>query len=569
VQGALVLIAYGIVSAALWGSRLVPGFRNQFLTGPGNGNDVRFYTWALSWWPHAIGHGLNPLHAGVAWAPHGVNMTWLTGIPGPSVVMAPVTFAFGPVMSENLLFIMAPPLAGWAAYLLCRRVTRSFWPAVAGGYLFGFSTYMVGQMRGHVNLVLVFPVALAAYLIVRRLEGSMSERRLVILLALVVLAQFSIAVEVTVGMVTFGALGLLLAWLVLGGEWRRRIVRVAAASGIACLLVVVVVSPYLITAFRGHPTAHFTGSGQWTNAQYDVYLQHYSTDLLSFVIPTEFVAARFTQAPGVRAKFRANVHEDGAYAGLPLLALVVLFAILRRRRRSTWLLVGLFLLAVLMSLGPVLHIAGHSSIRLPWSIAESLPVLKEALPIRLAVYIWLALAVIAAVWLAEPKEPRQRWIRPARWALVAVGAAAILPSIPRPTPLVVPAVFASNAWTRVIRPGENVMALPLYSPSGPLVWQARTGFGFNLSGGYVGYRAIPSEAEREPGFFGLVTNHPELVTPADLAAFVHTNAVGAVMISSYASPQWRRLLATLGVKPTKVDNLLIYRLQPRALTPAP
>ena len=81
-----------------------------------------------------------------------------TGAPGPSLLVSPLTLAAGPVVSYNLLALLACPLAAWSAFLLCRHVTGRFAPSLLGGYLFGFSTYMLGHVGIHVNLELVFPV---------------------------------------------------------------------------------------------------------------------------------------------------------------------------------------------------------------------------------------------------------------------------------------------------------------------------------------------------------------------------------------------------------------------------
>jgi uncharacterized membrane protein len=109
------------------------------------GADQNLFAWSLVWWPHALRSGQNPFHADVLWAPDGVNLAWVTAVPGPSLLVSPLTAVFGPVASLNVLLLAAPALAGWAAYLACRQVTGTFWPSVAGGYMFGFSTYLVAQ----------------------------------------------------------------------------------------------------------------------------------------------------------------------------------------------------------------------------------------------------------------------------------------------------------------------------------------------------------------------------------------------------------------------------------------
>src|SRR5207253_473088 len=98
------------------------------------------------------------------------NLAWVTALPGPSLLLAPVTLAFGPIVSSNLLALAAPALAAWAAYLLCHHLTGRFWPSIAGGFVFGFSSYEMAQMRGHLNLLLTFPIPLAVLLVVRQLD---------------------------------------------------------------------------------------------------------------------------------------------------------------------------------------------------------------------------------------------------------------------------------------------------------------------------------------------------------------------------------------------------------------
>jgi hypothetical protein len=55
--------------------------------------------------------------------------------------MAPVTHFFGPILPYNILSIASPPLAAWTAFVLCRYACGRFWPALLGGYIFGFSSY--------------------------------------------------------------------------------------------------------------------------------------------------------------------------------------------------------------------------------------------------------------------------------------------------------------------------------------------------------------------------------------------------------------------------------------------
>jgi hypothetical protein len=169
----------------------------------GNGDPTAFM-WSLVWWPHAIIHGLNPFFAHNIWAPSGVNVAAADLAPGASILFAPITAAFGPLVTYNLLSFLAPVLASWFAFRLCRRIAGAFLPSLVGGYIFGFSTYELGQSLGHLNLVFVFLVPAAVHLVLRRLDGSVSSRAFVLLFAGLLTAQFLLSAAVLVAMLPFG-----------------------------------------------------------------------------------------------------------------------------------------------------------------------------------------------------------------------------------------------------------------------------------------------------------------------------------------------------------------------------
>ena len=124
----------------------------------------------LAWWAYAIAHRVNPFLTKVLFAPDGANLAWATTAPLAAWTGFALTWSFGPVVAYNVLCLLAPALAGWAAFVLCRWITRSYWPSIAGGWVFGFSSYIVSALLTHLNDVLVFPVPLAVWLVLRRLQ---------------------------------------------------------------------------------------------------------------------------------------------------------------------------------------------------------------------------------------------------------------------------------------------------------------------------------------------------------------------------------------------------------------
>ena len=73
--------------------------------------------------------------------------------------------------------MLVPALAAFTAYLLCRHLTRSLWASLVGGYLFGFSSYMLGQEQGHLHMTAVFLLPLIALAVVRYVAGRARRPR--------------------------------------------------------------------------------------------------------------------------------------------------------------------------------------------------------------------------------------------------------------------------------------------------------------------------------------------------------------------------------------------------------
>ena len=167
--GALAL--YAALSLWLYGGPLLDG-SDTYL---GLGNDAEIFMWSFAWWPHAIAEGIDPVVTHAVWAPEGMNLMWATSVPTAAALLAPVTAAWGPVVSWNVAAVATPALAAFTAYLLCAHVARAWAPSLLGGALFGFSSYVAGQQLGHLHMTAVFLVPLGALLVVRRCERSIGR----------------------------------------------------------------------------------------------------------------------------------------------------------------------------------------------------------------------------------------------------------------------------------------------------------------------------------------------------------------------------------------------------------
>ena len=240
--------------------------------------DPQVFVWAFAWFPHSILHGENPFVTHAVWAPSGVNLTWATMMPGLALLFSPLTLAAGAATSYNVAAVVMPALAAWTAFLLCRYLTRQLWPSLVGGYLFGFSSYMLGQELGHLQVSSVFLIPLVALVVLRYVREELDERRLIVrlgpLLALQLLFATEIAFTVTLALACSIALGLVVA-----PGLRRRLARLLAPLAASYLLAAILTAPFLYYLLAGFQK-------QGVHPQ-----QLYVTDLVNFVVPTRLSLA--------------------------------------------------------------------------------------------------------------------------------------------------------------------------------------------------------------------------------------------------------------------------------------
>jgi hypothetical protein len=557
VQPVAALGLYLLASVLLFGIPVLGDMRHAYvgLGQPDLGTgftDPSVYMWSMVWWPHAIVHGMNPLVTHVVWAPQGVGLAWTTTIPGASILAWPVTAMFGPVAAFNAWMLLAPALAAWTAYLLFRHVTGAFWPSLVGGYLFGFSSYELAQMTAHLNLALIFPIPLAALLVLLRVEGSLRPVPFVLLMAGTVALQFAFSQELAFTMTVFGILVGLLA-LVLFPKARRPLVIAAGWTAVSYLVAAVVLIPFLPAL----PGASAFVPRTWPSK--------YATDLLNFVVPTRIALVASHAARGVASRFAPGLSEEGAYLG-PVLLLVALFAARAGRTRTGGFVLASLGLILLASLGPGLRVGGvQRAGPLPWAAAGHVPLLRMALPARFMVYAWLVLGLLAALWLAAPI--RGAWARWGKWGVAGLCVVALLPNLALPlwhSRSDTPPFFATALYRRYLEPGRNTLVIPFASNGFSMLWQAETDLAFPMAGGYIAC-AIPPEYRRWAIVATFLSKRRLPGFENQLRAFLGHLDVANVVVDPRARGPWSTVFGALAIRPVGVGGILYYRIPDRLL----
>jgi hypothetical protein len=540
-QHLLALLAYACLSLAMFGPWILGRMSTWFLSA--STQDGSIFIWMFRWWPYAIAHQISPFYTTAAWAPGGINLGWVTSVPLPAVALSPVTAVAGPFFSFNLAELAAPALAAWTAYLLCRHLVGAFLPALAGGFFFGFSPYLIDEFgMGHPNLSLVFLVPLAAYLVVRLLDGSLPVRTVVPPLGVVLGAQLYLSTETLATLTLMGGL-FALTGLAAGPWWRQRL-RAAIGPVAAAYAVAAILGIPLFYALAARPRPYkpilFATIGHGAQSR---------GDFLRYLIPGRFTLLWDGSHWGG--------YGNPWYLGVPLIALLVVFVVTERRRRSTWMLTAGLLVTLVLSIGDTVAVFGAHI--LPWRLAAALPLLNTAQPGRLVVYAFLLIAVIAARWLARPRRPALRW------ALAAAAALVILPNFPAnvwASRVPVPAFLSQGIYHRYLRPGEIVWIVDPHHDR-QMIWQARTGFSFRLAGGFFGVTpsglpSPPSTAMQAHLGTGAITG----ASVADIRAFLASHRVRAVLMAEQprGSDARRVLAAATGVAGVRSGRVVVFQL---------
>jgi hypothetical protein len=537
---AAVLVGYVLVAFVYWGARLLPHPGRAYI---GTSTDPQIFIWSIAWWPHAIAHGVNPFYTHSIWAPEGVNLAWTTSVPGIALLVAPLTWLFGAVVSYNVATLLMPGLAAWTAFLLCRHITRSLWPSLVGGYLFGFSAYMAGQIGAHMHMDSVFLLPLVALVVLRFVEGELGGPGLVVRLGPMLALQLAFSTEntftYTLALGTAIALGFLFA-----PSARRRLVALALPLVTSYALAAVLVAPLVYYALSG-----FTSGSVNEPAPY-------TTDLLNLLVPTpRLLGGGWHLTSTISQHFPGNDGERAGYLGLPSLVIVGLFAARRWRTQAGRVLLAGFVVGIVATFGIWLVVDGHKAVTMPWEHVAYLPLFNNVLPSRLMLFVVLITAIIVALWMNSSRG----WIR------IALPILAVLSFIPDPsadawkTTAFVPQFFRGGDVRRCVAPNENVLILPQSKHGYGMLWQVAAGFRFRMADGYVA-PDVPNNFMTTPAIARIANRQ---VTWPDLVPFARAKNVTTVLVDASASDPWRSILRPLA-PPRAVGGMLVYRFDKTA-----
>ena len=318
--------------------------------------DAGVYVWDFWWMAHQVAHLGNPWFTRFIAAPVGAQLGYHALMPLEGFVMLPVTGAFGPSASYNLLSILLPGLSCYAMYRAARLWLPTQTGAIAAGAFFGLASDMAWHAWYQMNLAagaLFLPVALEAAVRLRRNPRLRQAAILGVVLGASLLTDQQSAV-----LVTILAAVVLLPWLLRrrtsGGEgtpvWRTK----ATATAMAVAVALLVASPQIIAM------AAQTRSGGAAFSQ-ELVAKYYTTS--SSYLPGLFLPSPRVVGLGLTAlkpvTYTGPIGDGIPTLGLVLTVMALLGLIVSWRRRSARMLALLWLGCAVLALGSTLRIGNH------------------------------------------------------------------------------------------------------------------------------------------------------------------------------------------------------------------
>ncbi|HVB92856.1 MAG TPA: hypothetical protein VND67_00945 [Acidimicrobiales bacterium] len=463
--------------------------------------DGSLFTWFIEWPAYALSHGLDPWYSTAMFHPNGVNLLSNTSEVAVGVVLAPVTWLFGPVASLNVALTLSPALSALAMFALLRRWVSWSPAAFVGGLLYGFSPLVIVNLAdAHLmaGLLVIPPLAVACLdeLLFRQRRSPILTG---VVLGLLCVVQFFIGTEILAIMVITGAIGIALvagyAALRHPLELRRRAGHAVKAIGAAATVAAVLLAYPTWFALAG--PAHLSGL-IWPTVKPGFYgIGFPALVRLNSTAPQELQAQRLGGYQGY------GLHQ-GEYLGLGLILVVAVGLLVWRRDRRLWLFGMVGVICVALSLTVATQV---NSFWVPWRVLLRVPVVQNILPDRFMAMTFLCAAVLLGLivdhchrsvlegWDRSPGASPSR-IEPASWRprvvaasiAVAVALLAVVPTslaYADSLPLVLPPVVLPQWFSTVaphLAPGQVVLTYPntFGGFQSSLTWQAVDRMSFSL-----------------------------------------------------------------------------------------
>jgi hypothetical protein len=400
--------------------------------------------------------------------PSGVNMMANTSMLGLGIPLAPVTLLFGPTVTWTLVLTggVAGNAAGWY-WLISRHVTESRAAAAIGGAFCAFAPPMISHANAHPNFTAMFVLP---FIVARLAKLSRDPVRHGVVLGFLVAYQVFLGEEP----LFIAATALLIYACARRSVLTRNLFKGLA---VAALVALPLVAYPIWKQFAGPQSYWAMGHGGAGN---------------NLTAMTTYASQSLAGDPVVAGQFAANVTEENAFFGWPLVILVVVLAIWLWRVAAARALVITAAAMAVLSLGSHLTVKGvDTGVPLPWLVVSRLPLFDSLLGSRLAMACVPAIGILLAMASERILTLARHTAHiPLRLLWIGTLTAVLLPIAPLPMSVIeradTPSFFVDGTWREYVEPGRSIVTVPVASGGYalPLHWQTDADLGFPLAEGY-------------------------------------------------------------------------------------
>jgi hypothetical protein len=451
-----VLATYTLV-AALTSFPLITQFGSHIAGVEG---DVWSYLWAMGWARVSVLNlGTNPFHTDYVYYPLGGATQLLWGTALPSFTSIPLQLAFGLVPAFNLVYLASSVLTAYGTFLLGKELFRSFdktnaraisLAAFVSGITFAFGALRLGYGLAFTNLFHTefIPFYVLYLLKTTRARGWKNAALAGLFLGLNAYVDFQIAAFLA--LLTALWFSFVLARAI---QAPKSFVRAQAPSLLARWLAMLGVAGLVILPMLGAVLNDFAiEGGNYIRVFPLRYSADRSYDALAYVVPnarsTLYQNLPVPRVNNVNASLNTPDESElspdrQSFLGVTLFVLALLGALRFGRKMLFW--IGVTILFALLSLGPILHIAGNATIiPLPFALVNNIPILNNIrIPMRYGLMVFFGASLLAGAGALVILRSRQ-------WLVAPIVALLLAESIVFPYPTLafdVPRIYEQIAQT--------------------------------------------------------------------------------------------------------------------------
>jgi hypothetical protein len=398
---------------------------------PGPQGDNFEYAWKLQWFSDSLlGRQVSPVYVPHIYYPAGIELTISEITPANTLLVLPLTWLAGPIVSYNTLVLASFILTAGFTYLLACRLGAARPAAWAAGLAFAFYLGREYHMiDGHLGFIGSQWLALALY----GWEGVLTRRRACDAL----IAGLGLTLTFWTSWHYGTTFPLLLAlytvlrldrrgWATLLGDWPLLVVIAA--------LVVPLVAPYA----QPYVEAQLRGEGH--DHPYVQLLQNSAT-LRDYVLPSPFHPLWGKLVAPLYGRVGTEFLVSLGYTVM-LLALAGVW--IGRRHRMVWGLVAILLVGLVMSFGPELELPNGARLAMPanYLFEHSVPLFGDIRTwSRTSMYVALCAALLSSLALSAVRPRRLPLGAGIAGTLILLESALAMPtSLAEPRPV--------DAWLR-------------------------------------------------------------------------------------------------------------------------